>query len=297
LPRTHTINALIIVWIITCAATMHVVAQTPPQTPPGGGRGGGQIAIGSPRTAYPTRPPADPAVLERGKALYGVHCVFCHGAEARGGDGGGPNLLRSELVLRDQSGELIAPIVQKGSADGAMPPFTLTPAQISDIATFIHSFKVGGYDISRVTPPSIVVGDATTGAATFKTKCGSCHSVTGDLKAFGAKFADPKQTQQMWLMPAGGRGGRGGGAAVLNVPPTTVTVTLASGQKVDGRLNRIDDFVVSLTDADGTPRSFRRDGDSPKVEIHDPLQPHKDLLATYSDKEIHDITAYLVTVK
>src|SRR5438046_1274583 len=185
LSRTHTIHALIIVWLIvlltTGAATMHGAGQ-PPQTPPGGG----QIAIGSPRTAYPTRPPADPAVLERGKALYGVHCVFCHGAEARGGDGGGPNLLRSELVLRDQNGELIAPIVQKGSPDGAMPPFTLTPAQISDIATFIHSFKVGGYDVSRVTPPSIVVGDATTGAATFKTKCSSCHSVTGDLKAFGA---------------------------------------------------------------------------------------------------------------
>jgi YD repeat-containing protein len=101
----------------------------------------------------------------------------------------------------------------------------------------------------------------------------------------------------MWLMPGGGRGGRGGAVALVNVPPTTVTVTLASGQKVEGRLNRIDDFVVSLTDADGTPRSFRRDGDSPKVEIHDPLQPHRELLGTYTDTQIHDITAYLVTVK
>jgi mono/diheme cytochrome c family protein len=284
--------------LIPFAAAIHVVAQTPPQAPPGGGRGGGgQIAIGSPRTAYPTRPPADPGVLERGKALYGVHCVFCHGAEARGGDGGGPNLLRSELVLRDQNGELIAPIVQKGSTDGAMPPFNLAPTQISDIATFIHSFKVGGYDVSRVTPPSILVGDATAGEGTFKAKCGACHAVTGDLKGFGAKFSDPKQLQQMWLMPGGGgRGGRGA-APVVNVPPTTVTVTLASGQKVEGRLNRIDDFTVSLTEADGTARSFRRDGDSPKVEIHDPLQPHKELLPTYRDKDIHDITAYLVTVK
>jgi mono/diheme cytochrome c family protein len=299
LPSTEkTIGASFILLLITFAAAIHVVAQTPPQVPPGGGRGGGgQIAIGSPRTAYPTRPPADPVVLERGKALYGVHCVFCHGAEARGGDGGGPNLLRSEMVLRDQNSELIAPIVQKGSADGAMPPFNLTPAQISDIATFIHSFKVGGYDVSRVTPPSILVGDAAAGEGTFKAKCGSCHSVTGDLKGFGAKFSDPKQLQQMWLMPAaGGRGGRGA-APVVNVPPTTVTVTLASGQKVEGRLNRIDDFTVSLTEADGTARSFRRDGDSPKVEIHDPLQPHKELLPTYRDKDIHDITAYLVTVK
>jgi len=81
------------------------------------------------------------------------------------------------------------------------------------------------------------------------------------------------------------------------VKPTTVTVTLPSGEKVDGALERVDDFMVSLTTADGTRRSFRTSGDTPKVEIHDPLQPHKELLPTYRDKDIHDITAYLVTVK
>ena len=35
----------------------------------------------------------------------------------------------------------------------------------------------------------------------------------------------------------------------------------------------------------------------PKVDITDPLKPHRDLLPKYSDKEIHDITAYLVTLK
>ena len=81
------------------------------------------------------------------------------------------------------------------------------------------------------------------------------------------------------------------------VTPTTVTVTLAGGKKVEGRLARIDDFFVSLTDAEGLTRTFTRNGDIPKVEIHDPLKPHKDLLATYRDKDIHDVTAYLVTVK
>ena len=82
-------------------------------------------------------------------------------------------------------------------------------------------------------------------------------------------------------MPGGGgRGGRGGrGGSSFNVPPTTVTVTPASGEKVNGRLVRIDDFIVILTDSDGTQRTFRRDGDIPKVEIHDPLQPHKDSAA------------------
>ncbi len=107
--------------------------------------------------AYPSRPPADPAVVERGRALYGVNCNFCHGSDARGGEGG-PNLLRSEMVLNDVNGEMIAPVVQNGRVDQGMPKFPMTLAQISDIAAYIHSFKVGGYDVSRMTPPSIVVG-------------------------------------------------------------------------------------------------------------------------------------------
>ena len=153
-----------------------VVYAQPPAAPAGGGRGRGAAAGGGRPSAYPDRPPADPAALERGKALYGVHCNFCHGSDARGGEGG-PNLLRSELVLNDKRGELIAPVVQNGR--GEMPKFNLTTAQIGDIADYIHSFRVGGYDISRMTPPSILVGDATAGKAYFDKTCASCHSVTG----------------------------------------------------------------------------------------------------------------------
>jgi cytochrome c oxidase cbb3-type subunit 3 len=80
------------------------------------------------------------------------------------------------------------------------------------------------------------------------------------------------------------------------VPPATVTVTSGS-QKVSGRLVRIDDFIVSLIDEEGVPRTFTRDGENPKVELHDPLQAHRKLLASYTDKDIHDVTAFLVTVQ
>ncbi len=244
--------------------------------------------------AYPSRPPADPAALERGRALYGVNCNFCHGSDARGGEGG-PNLLRSELVLNDKDGELIAPVIQNGRPDQGMPKFPMTLAQISDIAAYIHSFKVGGYDISRMTPPSILVGDAKAGEAYFTSTCSGCHSVAGDLKGIGTRYIDAKSLQNHVLMP-GGRGGRGGPPPGTNLTPT-VTVTPPSGPKVEGRLIRIDDFIVTLTEADGVQRTFRRDGDMPKVEIHDPLQPHKDLLPKYTDKDIHNLTAWLVTVK
>jgi len=266
-------------------------AQAPPRAPAGraGGGGGGFAA------AFPQRPPADPAVVERGRAIYGVQCNFCHGSDARGGEGG-PNLLRSQLVLNDQNGEGIAPVILNGRPDQGMPKFDLNKTQIAEVAAYIHSFRVGGYDISREKPVTILVGDAKAGQSYFQAKCASCHSTIGDLKGIGAKFEDPKLLQNFFLMPGGGRGGFGGGAPG-KVPPTTVTVTSAKGPKVEGRLGRIDDFIVTLTEADGTPRTFRRDGDSPKVEIHDPMQPHKDLLRQYTDKDIHNLTAYLVTVK
>jgi len=269
-------------------------AQTP--APPAAGRGGrggrGAPAGGGGGGAYPQRAPGDPASIERGKALYGVHCSFCHGSDARGGEGG-PNLLRAEVVLNDQKGELITPIVQNGRPNQGMPPIPITPSQIADVAAFVHSFRVGGYDISRNPPPSIVVGNAKAGEAYFNSTCARCHSVTGNLKGIGAKFADPKQLQNALLLPGGGRGGRG----ASNIPPTTVTVTPKSGSAVEGNLVRIDDFIVTLTLPDGAQRTFRRDGDNPKVEIHDPLQAHRDLLRKYTDDDIHNLTAYLVTVK
>jgi cytochrome c oxidase cbb3-type subunit 3 len=244
------------------------------------------------RRDYPTRPPADPAAVERGKALYGVNCQFCHGADTRGGDSG-PSLLRSGIVLADQHGELMAPVVRAGRL--GMPKFTLTDDQIADVAAFVHTFRAAGYDESRLKPPSIVVGDAKAGETFFNGKCASCHSPAGDLRGIATKITDARLLQQTWLLP--GTGGGRGTPAPVSVKPTTVTVTLASGEQVTGTLDRLDDFVVAMTTADGAHRSFTTNGDTPKVEVHDPLQPHKDLLRTYSDTDIHNVTAYLVTLK
>ncbi|MDE3195998.1 MAG: c-type cytochrome, partial [Acidobacteriota bacterium] len=238
--------------IATLPVVLGLVYAQAPQPPGRGGRGpGGAPAPVAPGGAFansfPQHAPGDPAAIERGKALYGVQCNFCHGSDARGGEGG-PNLLRSELALNDKNGELIASVVQNGK--GEMPKIDLTNAQVSDVAAYIHSFRVAGYDASRNPPPSILVGDAAAGEAYFKATCAGCHSVTGDLKGIGSKFSDPKQLQNHFLMPGGGRGGRGGGAP-SNLKPVTVTVTPVKGKAVEGRLVRIDDFIVILDDAEG----------------------------------------------
>ena len=263
-------------------------AQTPPPAAP--------VARPARPAAYPSHPPADPEVLSKGKALYGVNCNFCHGSDARGGEGG-PNLLRSEMVLNDKNGENITGIIQNGRPDQGMPKFPFNAQQISQIAAYLHNFKVGGYDESRMTPLTILVGNAKDGETAFAAKCASCHSATGDLKGLGARIPDAKLMQNAWLMPGGGgRGPRPGGASPTHVPPVTVTVMSRSGEKTEGLLGRIDDFFVTVMAADGSQKTIRQ-GDGVRVEIHDPMQPHKNLLPTYNDTEIHNLTAYLVTLK
>jgi cytochrome c oxidase cbb3-type subunit 3 len=285
------IAALLLIIGVWYAAPFRPTAQA---QNPGAARGGQR------QQAYPDRPKAPQDVLDRGKATYGVSCAFCHGSDAGGGEGG-PNLLRSSVVLEDQSGELIAPIVHGARIDKGMPRIDISDAQISDIAAWLHSLKVA----SRTDPATdidIVRGDAKAGEAYFQKTCASCHSVTGDLQGFASKMPNPRTLQQTWMLPGGG-GGRGpggpGAASVpgLHVPPVTVTVTLQSGEKVTGVMSRIDDFYVGLTETDGTARGFSRTGNVPKIEIHDPLAAHRELLRKYEDKDIHDLTAYLVTLK
>ena len=172
---------------------------------------------------------------------------------------------------------------------------TLATSDVSDIAAFIHSFPVGG----KVGPTGTVnplVGDAKAGQIYFsgEGKCNTCHSVTGDLAGIGGKYTDVRALQDLILT---GGGGRGRGPVPANVPVKTVTVTLPSGRTFQGNLNRIDDFTVSLIDSDGNYRNFRRDGDIPKVVVKNPFQPHLDMLRTFTDSDIHNLTAYLVTLK
>jgi len=279
----------------------------PPQTPPDpGGRGQGRGGRGVAVFPAQQRPPGDPVTIERGKTLYGIHCTACHGADTRGGDLGGPNLLRSQLVLNDQNGELILPIVRGSREDKGMPALSLNDEDVKAIAEFIHSVAAAargqGAPPLAAPPPDVLVGDATAGRAYFAAKCSACHSATGDLQGIASKTLDTKTLQNLWV--SGGVGGRGGGrqggGMPGGMPPASapvVTVTLAPREKIEGRLVRIDDFIVTLAQPDGTVRSFRRDGDRPSVEMRDPLAGHKALLPVLTDKDMHDVTAFLATLK
>jgi cytochrome c oxidase cbb3-type subunit 3 len=77
-----------------------------------------------------------------------------------------------------------------------------------------------------------------------------------------------------------------------------VTVTTPSGESITGSIVRMTDFEVTLYEsASGRMRSWLRNGDVPKVVVSDPLQAHFDLLPKWTDTDMHNVTAYLASLK
>ena len=274
------LRAPMLMLLAACAcASLHAEAADPEDF----GYDAGPVPDWAATPAYPTRQ-TDPAAAARGRTLYELNgCSFCHGKDTRGGDGG-PNLLRSQLVLSDQKGERVGQVILNGVPNTAMAAFALKPEQVADLAEFLHSFKVSGNEASRKPPPSIVTGNAAAGARYFSRHCSGCHSASGDLSGVATRYQAPRKLQQRWLMPR-------------HPPPTQVDVWVDAVAPVRGTLLTLDEFIVSLTLPDGSYRSFERRGATPRIEVHDPLAGHKALLGTYRDQDIHDVTAYLVTLK
>ena len=193
-------------------------------------------------------------------------------------------------MLHDDKGEAIGPVLVNGRPDKGMPPMpATTPVQIAEIAEYLHllverAANRGLY--GTLYANGILTGDAKAGEAFFKGAggCSTCHSPTGDLAHVGTTYQGTT-LQNRWLWPSGGRGAR----------PAQATVTQPSGERVVGRIRRIDDFDVSIVDAAGAYRSWPRD--RVKVEITDPLDAHRLLLGKYSDADIHNVTSYLATLK
>lgn len=266
--------------------------------PPNGGPSG-------PSNLPQRRPPSagpmdvqvvDAAAADRGKTIYIAECITCHGQRARGKDDA-PDLVRSVVILHDRYGSTIGPFLKKGhTLQSGRPSAALSQMQVADLAHFLHqrvadTLRSGPY--SKVL--DVLTGDAKAGAAYFSGagKCGTCHSPTGDLAGIASKY-DAPGLQQRFLFPRAVGFVRGGGVA--RSKQVTVTVTPASGGPVTGVLDKLDDFNVSLRDDSGQYHSFER-GPGLKVEKHDPYAAHYQLLELYTDKNMHDVVAYLATLK
>jgi mono/diheme cytochrome c family protein/small nuclear ribonucleoprotein (snRNP)-like protein len=227
----------------------------------------------------------DARMAAEGAKIFGSTCGFCHGENARGASG--PDLLRSPVVLDDNQGELIGQTVHEGRPAKGMPAFpSLTSEQLRDLAEYLHLQVELAANRGTYKALNVVTGNANAGEAYFNGagKCNTCHSVTGDLAHIGSKM-DPPDLQQRFLYP---------GPSQPSAPK--VTVMLKDGTQISGTLKHLDDFYVSLDDAAGNYRSIALEK-GVTVTVEDKLVFHRQMLDKYTNQQMHDLTAYLVTLK
>lgn len=234
----------------------------------------------------------DSAAVDRGRTQFKSSCGFCHGNDATGARG--PDLVRSAIVNHDDRGNLLGPVIRNGRPDKGMPSFsTLKDDQIADIVAFLHrqaraalkSGEVpGSYPVSK-----LLTGNAEAGKEYFYGAggCSHCHSVTGDLAGIAKKYS-PIDLQQRMVYPASRRDER-------TIERRTAVVTLKDGTHFEGKIAHQDEFTIGIVCGDGWYRSWPVE--DVKIEIHDPLEVHRELTTRYSDADIHNLFAYLETLK
>jgi cytochrome c oxidase cbb3-type subunit 3 len=238
-------------------------------------------AAQNPKPAAPQYPPAQ---LQAGGSLFIQHCGFCHGRDAGGGEDG-PDLTRSKLVAGDSNGDKIAPVIRDGRPEQGMPKFALPDNDIANLIAFIHDQKTKaesqkggrrGVDVA-----DLQTGNAEAGKRYFngEGKCSTCHSPTGDFAGLAKRLQGLRLEERM-LYPRGAK--------------SKVTVTLPSGQTISGELAYRDEFTIGLRDSERHYHSWPTK--LVKFVVDSPVDAHADLLAKYTDADIHNLMAYLQTL-
>jgi cytochrome c oxidase cbb3-type subunit 3 len=241
--------------------------------------------LGIAQDSKPSAQPLAPGLVEAGESRFVRECAFCHGRDARGGEDG-PDLTRSKVVMEDRGGETVAPVVRNGRPEKGMPRFTVSDQELVEMVAFIKNRKAIAESQKGarrgVDDADLQTGDAQAGKRYFygAGKCSSCHSPTGDLAGVAKRFEGLK-LEQRFLYPKDAK--------------ATIVITLPSGETVSGELAYRDEFNVALTDAAGRYRAWP--AHRVKYRIDAPAEAHADLLSKYTDADIHNLMAYLQTLK
>jgi cytochrome c oxidase cbb3-type subunit III len=230
--------------------------------------------------------------VQKGQSLFATQCAFCHGRDAAGGETG-PDLTSSELVEKDVNGNEIAPVVRSGRIDKGMPPFNLSDTELAAVVAFIHDQKIKMESHAgrrrSVQPEDLQTGNAEEGKQYFNGAggCAKCHSASGDLAGVANRFRGLALLERM-LYPSGRRAGP-------SSSPATVTVSLPSGETVTGKFAYRDEFVIGLVDSSGWYRSWFKS--NVKFKVNDPLEAHSEQLGKYTEEDMHNVLAYLQTLR
>jgi len=170
-----------------------------------------------------------------------------------------------------------------------VPAFSLGDADLAAAVAFIHDQKNKSESLTggrrAVDVADLQTGDPKAGRIYFDGACSKCHSPSGDLAGIARRLEGLALLQRMlYPAPAAGAASR-----------AKVTVTQASGEIVAGALAYRDEFTIALTDPSGAYRAFPADQVKPTVD--DPLQAHSEQLGKYTDDDMHNVLAYLQTLR
>lgn len=222
---------------------------------------------------------------EAGGGLFQQNCAFCHGRDAQGGETG-PDLTQSKLVLADDSGDKIMQVIREGRVEKKMPAFNFSPQELTTLVAFIHArvtaaaSQKGGR--RGVTPEDLQTGNVQAGKDYFNGAggCSKCHSATGDLAGIAHRYQG-LQLEERMLYPRDAK--------------SKVTVTLPNGKTISGILAYQDEFTIGLRDESGTYHSWAVP--NVKFKVDAPVEAHVEQFPKYTDADIHNLMAYLQTLR
>jgi cytochrome c oxidase cbb3-type subunit III len=230
----------------------------------------------------------DKAEAALGALLFEQTCAFCHGPQARGATAA--SLLTSDVVLGDDHGEHLVPFLKKGLPEKGMPAFaTMSDGELKDIAEFVHMQVEDVANRGTYHVLNILVGNSALGQDYVAAHCMSCHTAK-TFAHIGSKFRSPQQLQRGWIWPA--RPASSGDSSLAD----TASVKMPDGGAITGRVTHVSDFRITLVDQAGKANMIDR---KPGVEVrmNDPLAAHQEMIMTLTNDDMHNVTAYLDTLK
>jgi len=284
-------------WAATGAVTQPVPANFPTATTVSTRADIAAMSQTAPSQASPASAPPPASVtaqtypaaqVEAGQPIFAAQCGFCHGRDAMGGESG-PDLTRAALVAEDVRGDKLGPVIRGGRTDRGMPAFNLNDHDLGAVVAFIHDRKSKAASLAGgrrgVDVSDLQTGNADAGRSYFNAACARCHAPGGDLAGIAGRLQGLALLQRMlYPAPAAGAPSR-----------AKVSVTTAAGETIAGTVASRDEFTIAVTTASGAYRSFPIN--QVKVTVDDPLQAHVDQLRKYTDDDMHNVLAYLQTLR
>jgi cytochrome c oxidase cbb3-type subunit 3 len=241
------------------------------------------LAIAGGQEAARTNPFDTSEGVAQGRALFQIHCSYCHGANGEGGRGADLTTGRYRHGGGDAS---LYAAVRNGIPGTDMPAVRATDEEVWKMIAFVKR-------LGSAAPTEKAAGDGAAGKLVFegKGKCAACHAIGPDGGSLGPDLSDvgrrrsPNYLTESIVSPD----------ADVNVPYRTVEVVTAGGQTVAGiRLNE-DDLSIQLRDANDNLRSFL------KTNLKEMRRGRPSLMPSFetvlSKKEIEDVVAYLSSLR